>query len=54
MHFNNSKFITVKKDIFKKVRQGDRFYTPKKILEKALIYRPKPNDKIYTDLLIWL
>ncbi len=32
-----------KKDIFKKVRQGDRFYTPYKILEKALIYRPKPQ-----------
>ena len=32
-----------KKDIFKKVRQGDRFYTPNKILEKALIYRPRPQ-----------
>ncbi len=32
-----------KKDIFKKVRQGDRFYTPYKILEKALIYRPRPQ-----------
>ena len=29
-------------DISKFIKQGDRFYTPQKILEKALIYRQKP------------